>query len=49
MTTISPGASVGTRHFSIHSSNKAALIGRSKTFVAASPERRKPAMSVIVL
>jgi hypothetical protein len=49
MTTMSPGESVGTRHCSTQSSNKAALIGRSKTLVAIRPERRMLATSVIVL
>src|SRR5271166_5567857 len=40
---------VGTRHFSTHSSNEAALIGRSKAFCATRPRRRRPATSVTVL
>src|SRR5208282_2896735 len=45
----SSGESVGTRHFSTHSSNEAALIGRSKAFCATRPESRRPATSVTVL
>src|SRR5271165_3202755 len=40
MTTTSPFESVGARHFSTHSSNEAALIGRSKAFCATRPERQ---------
>src|SRR5208282_5567949 len=49
MTTMSPFERVGTRHFSTHSSNEAALIGRSKAFWATRPRRRRPATSVTVL
>ena len=44
-----PFESVGARHFSTHSSNEAALIGRSKAFCATRPDKRKPATSVTVL
>ena len=43
---MSPFERVGTRHFSTHSSNEAALIGRSKAFCATRPRRRRPATSV---
>ena len=46
MTTISPGESVGTRHVSTQSSNRAALIGPSKVFAAVRPRRRRPATKV---
>src|SRR5208282_1399235 len=53
MTTMSPFERVGTRHFSTHSSNEAALIGRSKAFWAtrtakaqAGDERNRLVMAV---
>ena len=41
MTTISLGESVGTRHVSSQSSNRAALIGPSKVFAAVRPRKAK--------
>ena len=49
MTTVSPGESVGTRHVSTQSSNRAPLIGPSKVLAAVSPRRRRPATKVTVL
>ena len=43
------GQSVGTRHVSSQSSNRAALIGPSKVFAAVRPRRRRPATKVTVL
>ena len=44
-----PGESVGTRHVSTQSSNRAALIGPSKVLAAVRPRRRRPATKVTVL
>ncbi len=40
-TTIWPSERVGSRHFSTHSSDRAASIGRSSAFDAVSPRRRE--------
>jgi len=40
MTTVSLGESVGTRHVSTQSSNRAALIGPSKVFAAVRPKAK---------
>src|SRR5260370_267216 len=46
MTPMSPFERGGTRHFSTHSPNEAALIGRAKALCPTKAPRRRPATSI---